>query len=136
MAAAFQAECVPEGSVWNSAGRFSASKPTTRVDMPKGRMPPLCVYFCWMLAIHRVRYSTCGARRQIQGFTRVWRARRHGCPQMNRAFSNIPTRQADNFMAVSTVSHWSPCSLISDTHQAVPWSSVTSQSGTYRQCAR
>ena len=60
IAAAFQAECVPEGSVWNSAGLPLASNPTTRVDMPKGRMPPLCVYFCWMLAIHLVRYSTCG----------------------------------------------------------------------------
>lgn len=53
--AAFQAECVPEGSVWYSAGLASLSNPTTRVDMPKGRVPPLCVYFCWMLAIHRVR---------------------------------------------------------------------------------
>ena len=46
MEAAFQAECVPEGSVWYSAGRASESKPTTSVEMPKGRVPPLCVYFC------------------------------------------------------------------------------------------
>ena len=54
MEAAFQAECVPEGSVWHCAVRASETKPSTSGEPPKGRVPPLCVYFCWMLAIHRV----------------------------------------------------------------------------------
>ena len=52
--AAFHAECVPDGSVWYSAGLPSESNPTTRVDIPNGRVPPLWVYFCCMPAIHRV----------------------------------------------------------------------------------
>lgn len=46
MAFAFHAEDVPEGSVWYSCGSPEASKPTIRVEMPNGRTPPLCVYFC------------------------------------------------------------------------------------------
>lgn len=43
---AFQALKVPEGSVWYRAGLPSGLKPTISVEMPKGRTPPLCVYFC------------------------------------------------------------------------------------------
>lgn len=41
IALAFQAEKVPEGSVWYSAGEPSGLKPTIRVEMPNGRTPPL-----------------------------------------------------------------------------------------------
>jgi hypothetical protein len=43
---AFQAEYVPEGSVEKRRAVPSGSKPITRVAMPNGRTPPLCVYFC------------------------------------------------------------------------------------------
>jgi hypothetical protein len=42
----FQAEYVPVGSVWYKRGVPSGSKPTMSVEIPNGRTPPLCVYFC------------------------------------------------------------------------------------------
>ena len=45
-ALAFQAEKMPEGSVWNRAGLPSEVKPAMRVEMPKGLTPPLWVNFC------------------------------------------------------------------------------------------
>eukprot|EP00967_Tisochrysis_lutea_P123719 scaffold206237_cov13-Tisochrysis_lutea.AAC.1 len=45
MAFAFHAEWMPEGSVWYSWGAPKGSKPTTSVEIPKGRTPPL-----WLLA--------------------------------------------------------------------------------------
>ena len=62
MAAALQAEYVPEGSVWYRAGFWDSeeSKPAISVEMPKGLTPPDCVYFCWMPAMCLVMCSTPG----------------------------------------------------------------------------
>ena len=43
IAFAFQAEYVPEGSVWYSCGVPAGSKPATSVAIPKGRTPPAWV---------------------------------------------------------------------------------------------
>lgn len=45
IALAFHWPTAPDGSVWNSYGLPSA-KPVRKVETPKGRVPPLCVYFC------------------------------------------------------------------------------------------
>ena len=58
MALPFQAEYVPEGSVWYKAGLPWGSNPAIRVEMPKGLMPPLWVYFCCTPAMYFVKYST------------------------------------------------------------------------------
>lgn len=48
---------LPEGSVWNKRGVPSSSKPVMRTDIPKGRLPLDCVYFCFSWAINLVMYS-------------------------------------------------------------------------------
>ena len=58
VALAFHSEYVPLGSVWNSCGAPSGEKPQMSVESPKGRTPPLCVYFCWTPPTYRVMYST------------------------------------------------------------------------------
>lgn len=48
---------LPDGSVWNSRGVPSSSKPVIRADIPKGLLPFDWVYLCFSWAINLVMYS-------------------------------------------------------------------------------
>ena len=57
MALAFHSEYVPLGSGGTAAARPRGEAADERRE-PKGRTPPLCVYFCWTPPTYPVMYST------------------------------------------------------------------------------
>lgn len=48
---------MPDGSVWNRWGLPSKSNPAMRHEIPKGRLPLLWVYFCFIAALVRQWYK-------------------------------------------------------------------------------
>lgn len=67
----FHEEWIPDGSVWNNLGVPSGSNPTMRVEIPKGRTPPLCVYFL-MMNDRSIKKILVELQRYILWYIRRW----------------------------------------------------------------
>ena len=85
----FHAEYVPAGSFKYSCGLPSFANPASMLLTPKGRTPPLCVYFCWVFAMNLAMYSIDGASSQVS--RKLWVSMR-ACGKMCETISAMSTR--------------------------------------------